>query len=851
MGAPARLLFLAHRRELLLQAARTFRRLSRERGEQPRVGWFVGEGGRLEGDLVFASVAKLARPEHVAKLRAQRFDYVVVDEVHHAAATSYRTILDALDPRFLLGLTATPDRADAGDVLGLFDDFVAYRAGIERGIALDRLVPFHYFGIRDDIDYDHIPWRNKRFEPEMLASAAQTEARMQSMWRAWERHAGSRTLVFCCSIAHAAFARDWLRARGVEARAVYSGEGSDDRDEALDALREGRIDALCAVDVLNEGVDVPSVDRVVMLRPTESSVVFLQQLGRGLRAAEGKRALTVIDFVGNHRVFLERVRTLLSLGDKGVEELRRLLDTDGHAELPAGCAVELEVEAKELLSRLFRVDGADEVERAYREIRAARGHRPSAGELLRMGYLPARLRERHGSWLGFVSGEGDLEGAQQRAWERHGAFLRELEVTSTSRALGMVTLQALLEADALVDGMPIADVARRAHAILRRAPELFDDVAPEHRFDALDASSAPKWEAYWQKGPIAEWTRAGTKGRAWLRVEESRLLLDIAVEEDERAPLAELARELVDLRLAQYRRRSDTEGRAKEGFVCRVTWNKRDPILKLPARRDAVPQGDTDVRLADGSVWVFRFAKEFCNVARRPGSSTNELPDLLRRWFGPSAGQPGTAFQVAFRVSPDGLWAEPDRGAAPVIELPRRAVIAYPDLRAAAGHAASAVDAPERAQVALPLDRVDPEHFAVRVAGTSMDGGRSPLRDGDWAAFRIARSAPAASVEGRIVLVQTPAETTGSTYQIKRVVRSEDGWWLASDNPEGPRIKATEESVVIARLDRAFHPEQLGPETGAVLEERELASRFGLDSIEPRSGRHHGHLSSSSTAKAC
>jgi diadenosine tetraphosphate (Ap4A) HIT family hydrolase len=165
LGRPLRLLFIAHRAELLRQAARTFRRQLRAAKQARRVGWFVGDSSELDADLVFASVAKLARPENLARLALQHFDHVIVDEVHHATADSYRRILDRLDPAFLLGLTATPDRADAADVLGLFDDFVAYRADIARGIELGRLVPFHYLGVKDDIDYENIPWRNLEQEP--------------------------------------------------------------------------------------------------------------------------------------------------------------------------------------------------------------------------------------------------------------------------------------------------------------------------------------------------------------------------------------------------------------------------------------------------------------------------------------------------------------------------------------------------------------------------------------------------------------------------------------------------------------------------------------------------------------
>jgi superfamily II DNA or RNA helicase/diadenosine tetraphosphate (Ap4A) HIT family hydrolase/HKD family nuclease len=415
LGRQPRLLFVAHRREILRQAAHTFRRLVHDGNGDARIGWFLEEHATLDAPLVFASVAKLARAAYAERLAAHEFDYVVIDEVHHATANSYRRVLQQVDPAFLLGLTATPDRADAADVLGLFDDHVVFRADLSRGIDVGRLVPFRYFGVRDDLDYANIPWRNRRFEPHALAEAVQTEARMRTLWDAWQNHQGRRSLVFCCSIPHADFVASWLSARGLRVARVYAGPGSDDRDEALRGLADGQLDAICAIDVFNEGVDVPAIDRVVMLRPTESGVVFLQQLGRGLRVAEGKTHLTVIDFVGNHAVFLERLRTLLSLGgDQPIAALRALV-AEGHLELPGGCSVELQLEAQALLEQKLLAGGADEVERIYRELREARGARPTAGELVRMGHTLSAIARRHGSWLGFVRAEGDLTAEQQLA----------------------------------------------------------------------------------------------------------------------------------------------------------------------------------------------------------------------------------------------------------------------------------------------------------------------------------------------------------------------------------------------------------------------------------------------------
>src|SRR5690606_21987191 len=187
---------------------------------------------------------------------------------------------------------------------------------------------------------------------------------------------------------------------------------SDDRDEALEKLAAGELDAVCSVDLFNEGVDVPAVDRVVMLRPTESPIVFLQQLGRGLRPADGKERLIVIDFVGNHRVFLDRMRTLISLGGRRVS-VRDFLEQGVQPDLPEGCSVDVELEAIDMLRR-FLPAGASEVERAYRELRASRDERPTAAELTRLGYRTRTLRQTYNGWFDFVAREGDLDEAEQR-----------------------------------------------------------------------------------------------------------------------------------------------------------------------------------------------------------------------------------------------------------------------------------------------------------------------------------------------------------------------------------------------------------------------------------------------------
>ncbi|AGC42121.1 helicase [Myxococcus stipitatus DSM 14675] len=819
-----RVLFLAHREELLVQAAETFRRQFPRR----RFGWYVGSKSSLEGDVVFASVQKLSNRDGLEALRAAaRFDYVIVDEVHHAAAASYRVILSRLEPAFLLGLTATPERADDGDILGLFDDHLAYRADLGEGIEAGLLTPFAYLGLKDDVPYENLPWRSRSFEPEALAQAVQTEARMRTLWRAWEEHAASRTLVFCVSVSHANYVQRWLEEKGVRAAAVYSGPGSADRAQALRELAAGTLDAVCSVDLFNEGVDVPSIDRVVMLRPTESPVVFLQQLGRGLRKSEGKTRVTVIDFVGNHRLFLDRVRTLLALG-RGAMSLRDFLVHGKQPELPPGCSVQVEVEAKEML-RHFLATGETEVARVYRELRDSRGQRPTIGELYRLGYAPASLsrHEEHSGWFQFVEAEKDLTDAQTRALKQDPAWFRNLELTPMSKCFKMVLLEALLEADALEQGLSLQELAQRSLSILRRNPELMRDIEGA---EALDSSL-----------PVREWTQDGK----WFRVEGDRFVPRFALTEDTRDAFEEMTRELVEYRLAQYRRRQLSQSRGPgTPFEAQVITNQREPILKLPDRkqRPDLPQGITEVRIPGGEPWQFHFVKIAVNVAKPAGAEKNQLPKLLRGWFEDFAGKPGTAFRVRFTPRADGWSVEPARAEVLAFKRPM-GCISFPTLRAAAGaasHALSLEQAPEAEWVRLPVQARGEGLFAVRASGDSMNGGDHPIRDGDWLVMRYARDLSPRELEGQVALIQVP-DAAGYAYQVKRLVRAANQWRLRSDNPAYATKDVNEGVMPIAQLVEVLTPESLAPPRGARLTEAQAMEHFDL-STTPKTGRRDGHL---------
>ncbi|MFY2562673.1 DEAD/DEAH box helicase family protein [Corallococcus terminator] len=836
--ARPRVLFLAHREELLVQAAETFRR----QFPTLRFGWYVGAKSSLAGDLVFASVQKLSNPDGLETLReAAPFDYVIVDEVHHAAAASYRAILSRLDPAFLLGLTATPERADDGDVLGLFDDHLAYRADLGEGIQQGLLTPFAYFGLKDDVPYENIPWRSRSFDSEALTQAVQTEARMKTLWRAWEEHAASRTLVFCVSVSHANYVQQWLRRQGVRVAAVYSGPGSADRAQALRELGTGTLDAVCSVDLFNEGVDVPSIDRVVMLRPTESPVVFLQQLGRGLRKHDGKERVTVIDFVGNHRMFLDRVRTLLALGRSPVS-LRDFLVHDKQPELPPGCSVQVSLEAKKLLQH-FLSPGETDVARMYRELRTARGERPTIGELYRSGYSPASLhkKDEYAGWFHFVEAERDLTEAQARALKQDPGWFRNLELTPMSKCFKMVSLEALLEEEALWGGLSLSELARRSLAILQRSPELLQDLDGVTALDDPREPSASKFLAYWMTEPVHAWTQDSK----WFRVEGDKLVPRFAVSEDAREAFEEMTQELVEYRLGQYRRRRLIQRQGPGmAFEAQVISNGRHPILKLPDRqqRPDLPSGLTDIRIPEGALWRFNFVKIAVNVAKPAGEEENQLPVLLTQWFGDRAGKPGTAFRVRFTPRTEGWSAEPVKAEVIPFIRPVR-LVAFPTLRAAAGaasHALSLEQAPEAEHVRLPIQAQGEGLFVVRASGNSMNGGERPIRNGDWLVMRYARDLSLHAMEGKVALIQVP-DAAGYAYQVKRLVKDEGRWALRSDNPSHATSEAGADMVPIALLVEVVTPESVGPEHGARLTDEQLMDRFGLTTT-PKTGRHEGHL---------
>ena len=350
-----RLLFVAHRKEILEKSLDTFRHALRDAnfGEL----WVDG-ATPTDFDHVFASIQSLTATGY-ASLKPDHFDVVVVDEFHHAAADSYQALLDHVEPRELLGLTATPERTDGLDVLHHFGGQITAELRLWDAIDQHRLSPFLYYGIHDGLDLTQIPWKRGRgYDVQGLTGLlTANDIWAKRVVASMERHLDDvdsiRALGFCVSVDHARFMARVFQDLGIDAVAVSGTSDADDRRQALEDLEAGRIRVLFSVDLFNEGVDVPRIDTLLFLRPTDSATLFLQQLGRGLRRADGKTVCTVLDFVGQHRRefrFDKKLRALLGGTRK---ELERHVE-NGFPLLPAGCHMELDRKSQEEVLRSIK-----------------------------------------------------------------------------------------------------------------------------------------------------------------------------------------------------------------------------------------------------------------------------------------------------------------------------------------------------------------------------------------------------------------------------------------------------------------------------------------------------------------
>ncbi|MDN5939832.1 MAG: DUF3427 domain-containing protein, partial [Salinisphaera sp.] len=412
-GCYPRLLFVAHRREILEQALGTFRAVLRDQNFGDLLDGQTAPG---QTEHLFATIQTLFNRDWVTAYGKDHYRYVVIDEGHHAAARSYRGILDAISPEILLGLTATPERTDGEDIRQYFGERIAAEIRLPDAISRRLIVPFHYFGVSDAVDYDRLHWQRGGYQTaeldhlitgnEIRAGLVldQCRDRLLAIGQA-------RALGFCVSVAHAEFMARFFNDRGIPALALSSRTDQRERRNAHHKLRRREINFIFTVDLYNEGVDIPDVDTIVFLRPTESLTVFLQQLGRGLRLADGKDYVTVLDFVGRmHRRF-RFDRRLRALSTNPSRSLTHEIE-QGFPHLPAGCSVTLERQAQAHILENIRASvlrGRQTLVTSIRIFEQETGKKPTLPGFLSYHDLSVDDIYRRDTWAGLCADAGVAE----------------------------------------------------------------------------------------------------------------------------------------------------------------------------------------------------------------------------------------------------------------------------------------------------------------------------------------------------------------------------------------------------------------------------------------------------------
>lgn len=820
-----RVLFIAHREEILNQARSALRRV------QPgaSLGFFTGKEKIADADITFATVQTMSR--YVQDFDPDAFDYIVIDEFHHAAAPSYWTVIDYFTPKFLLGLTATPSRMDNADLLALCGDNLVFQCDLIVGIEREELVPFKYWGVADTIDFSPIPWRNGRFDPAALELAAITEGRADAAFREWEKRAGKRTLAFCVSIKHAEYMAAHFRSRGIEAMALHSGSPASARARAIGQLEGGELSVLFTVDLFNEGIDMPMLDTVLMLRPTQSPVVFLQQIGRGLRVADGKTHLDIVDFVGNHRSFLSPLRTLLSLRlgrTPTIGELRNALK-DPMTILPDGCSVDYDLGAIELLEALLEERRGRDVTDALRDIivefTEEHGYRPSALQTELAGGNVAVARKRSSSWFDLLADLELLDEAEMIALAAAGDALRIVETTPMTRSFKMLVLQTMLASGTLLTGASIPEIAARSLALVQSDPRLRADI-DSTRFPSLDVVDSSTWERYWRENPINAWAGTPAFGLA-----DDRLEPRFSIGADGADAFAAMTAELVEWRLHTYFLRSRTQDKTSGSTITMtVSHSGGAPIVRFDRKRSQeIPLGD-QVFLADGREYTGRFVKIALNVANLRGSSTNDLPSLLRGWFGPAAGHPGSNHKVRLSFD-DGVWTMD-----PVLAddgYGVKGISFFPDYEVACGafDTAKALDGSQRQIPIKNSTQASTNEFVVCVRGDSMSGEPTSLVHGDLARLRWVEGQSIDSLVGKPVLVEL-SDSGENRAALKLLVAGPTGYLLRSNSSGFDDIPGTSSMRVVGEFIERIDPSRYDPAAallGKSIRREDIAPYFGAE----------------------
>lgn len=433
-----RVLFIAHREELLIQAKRSF--LTVEPDADAAI--FNGTVKEVGERFTFASIFTLASPHHLHSFEPDAFDLIVIDEFHHATAPTYERVLHYFEPTFLLGITATPERLDNKDVYALCDGNVAASIHFIDAIRNEWLAPFVYYGIRDPIDYDYISWRNKRYDEQQLLQEQLKDQYALAAYDAWYEHKQTKSLGFCSSVVQANFMSEFFKSKGVAALALHGESPPLERRTAIEQLERGELDIIFTVNLFNEGVDIPSVDTLLFARPTESLTVFTQQIGRGLRLFPSKSHCVIIDLIGNYK----NATTKLAVFQQTEREL--VTFSPSEFDLPEHCSIHFETEVVDILRKMNEMKSPRKQRaiESFLTLQRELGRRPTYLEFHLHGSADSKIvHQDFQSYPNFLYNADVLTLEERHVVETYREWFIEVNKTRMAKSYKMVVLLAMLQ----------------------------------------------------------------------------------------------------------------------------------------------------------------------------------------------------------------------------------------------------------------------------------------------------------------------------------------------------------------------------------------------------------------------
>ncbi|WP_338751174.1 DEAD/DEAH box helicase family protein [Bacillus sp. FJAT-52991] len=544
-----RILFIAHQKELLTQAKKSFQHVMPER----TAGILNADYKEKDVDMLFASVFTLGMKHHLESFAPTDFDLIIIDEFHHAATNSYQTILDYFQPEFLLGVTATPDRMDNKDVYSICDGNTAYRIHFIEAIQKNWLAPFVYYGVYDDTDYSALTWLGTRYDEEQLLQVQLKEEMAEKIETAWKKYRQTKTIGFCSSIRQAEFLSQYFNQKGWKTIALHSQTKSYSRQDAIKALDSGELDIIFTVDLFNEGIDIPSVDTLLFARPTQSLTIFTQQIGRGLRVADGKSHCVIIDLIGNYRN--ADIKLQVFDGDPDNKKKKKgIIPT-----VPENCHIEFDLEAVELLKEMTRKKNPrkDQLLYAYEELKLELGRRPSYLEFHLKAHADSKaIKEFYGSYSGFLHAIQEMTEQEEQVYLKHESWFQEVERTSMTKSYKMVVLSYMLSkgANKWLESITPEEVAPFFHDYLtskeyRKRIDFSDKQSRE-----LEQYEEKKVATLIDNMPMTKWS-GSSKGM--ITFKNNQFQVHIEVEKEHEQILFKWTKEICEYRLHWHFERKD------------------------------------------------------------------------------------------------------------------------------------------------------------------------------------------------------------------------------------------------------------------------------------------------------